>query len=731
MRGRPIMINFHEVTYKNFLSCGDRETVIQLDKTPTTIIVGDNGDGKSTFIDALVYVLFGKPFRKVRLGQLINNVNESDLLVTTTFSIGNNKYRIERGMKPSVFNIFANDELIPQTASNTDYQKILENDILKLNYKSFTQIIILGSASYKPFMQLKLSDRREIIENLLDISVFTEMNSILKAQIKDTKSSVQDLTHRMELTKERHKAKREQLNEAITVYDNRVKNIKNSIIDLEERIRLRILDRDGFEDTIAYLLDEISKYDDMEDRIQETKTIIANKESAVNNLKNEIKDVEKQNENISEINEDIARLKKEINEYEDNATELLKKQQNIKLERDSIPSTEKWAGLKEEIAILKSNIFQAEKSLKFYENNDICPECGQDIDDSFADNIVDSLNVDIESFTNSLNSAVEELELVEHNISRIKEIDEYLIKIDKELAFINTKKDMLLISLKEKEDELQKYEYTSPDVISGMKSEVDKYTSEINELRESIKKYVEKNEGMTATKNELVIVEKNYALCLQAIEQYETNVAKLKTSLNELESSSPSSVTEDDINELAEEIKTVNNELEKKKKLLHYYGITQKLLKDDGIKTNIIKKFLPIINATVNMYLDRFNFPINFSFDENFNETIRSNFRKDFCYYSFSEGEKARIDLSILFTWREISIRKSRNAANIIIFDEIFDGSLDAQGAENFMNILGVDDGGFNSFVITHDADVKTIDFDRVLSFSKAGHFSKMKETLT
>jgi DNA repair exonuclease SbcCD ATPase subunit len=473
------MIKFHSISYKNFLSTGDQGNMINLDKTLTTIVVGRNGDGKSTFIDALVYGLFGKPFRKVKLGQLINNVNEKGLYVSVVFSVGNKTYTVNRGMKPSKFEIYVNGELIPQPASNADYQHILENDILKLNYKSFTQIIILGSASYKPFMQLKLGDRREIIENLLDISIFSDMNTLLKAGVKELKSDIVDVKHKLELVKDRYKTKREYFQEAVEKRNKRIDDLEETIQDVSERNRLRHMDKDGFEESIEYIKEQIKEFEKTEESIRHTNVYISNKESALRVLTEEIDVSEEMNNKIHSLKDEIVDLKTAINEYESNIIELISEQDELIKERDNIPSIDKRDGLKEEIAILKANIFQSKEKLNFYDKNDTCPECGQDIGNTFADTVRESLNVDIKTYEDSINSAIVELEDIESNIVLLQKINDKLSTIDKSLMSVKMIKNNTITSITEKKTALDKLIFTSDEVLDDMKKEQEKYNIDI------------------------------------------------------------------------------------------------------------------------------------------------------------------------------------------------------------------------------------------------------------
>ena len=723
------MIHFNAIAFKNFLSVGDQPTEIKLDKTITSIVTGVNGAGKSTFVDAIVYGLFGKPYRKVRLGQLINTVNEKGLEVEIIFTIGNKTYTVIRGMKPSKFEIWVNGEMIEQPAKTADYQNMLETDILKLNYNSFTQIIILGNAAFKPFMQLKLSDRREIIEDLLDITVFTDMNKILKAKTKDLKQEIVDVSHKMELNKAKHKTSREYLLDATENHQKRIETTKRYLRDANRNARLREIDMDGFKEYIDAIENSMLGCEGYEDVLTKITNEISNFEISI--VREDSK-YETFSRNVSVIQGIKEKIKGCLVGVNDNM-EKIKKLNDVKKEIDfsisvyKINPNEK-EDIKTKLVLIMSGISSKQLKLKFYEKNADCPECKQAIDAKFRDDAIEDLELEIKEAQQEYDGYEKRLAVVERDIAGVAELNEHHIDYDKSINEHQQKIDKLENSVDLMRTSLKTMEILSEDQLNILKSNIDSMKKRVYSLSAERVDVKEKHE-------EYVKLEKSHVRVLHDLDmetikynEYIATAIKLGDELETLGDTPECSINQEDIDLLARWIKELDQIHIKKKRMLYYYGIVQRLLKDDGIKTKIIKKFLPIINATVNMYLDKMDFPINFMFDENFNETIQSNFRNDFCYYSFSEGEKARIDLSLLFTWREVSLKKSRNATNIIIFDEIFDGSLDGAGIDNFMNILGLGEE-YSSFIITHDEDVKTNEFDRNLDFTKDGHFSKLKES--
>jgi len=567
------MIIFDDIEYKNFLSTGNIPVKINMSGSKASIITGTNGNGKSTFLDALIFCLFGKPFRKVRLAQLINNINNSDMLVTCNFRIGDFKYKVVRGIKPAVFEIYADGKLIPQPARTKDYQTILENDILNFNYKSFTQIVILGSASFVPFMQLPLASRREIIENILDIGIFSQMNEILKGTTIVLKEEIDQKRHKLDFIKNEYKLKLEFYNDKVKNRDQRIFDIEDKILEYEKDIQV----------------------------IQEDRAILI-----------EIRDEkEKKLVDGGSIRETITDLEKAIFK-------------------------------------LKSDVKRWKKELNFYKKHAHCPKCDQKIDDEYKKTKTDSIKKDIEEAQNLIKL---------HNQS--KESYENVLDDNEKVVF-----------------------------------EYNKLYSDVEHLH-----------VLESIKSELV---ENLKKELRTITDSDDDVDAIKI----------------EIDQLVIDIKDLDVLLQKKIHIAHYYSIVHQILKDDGVKTRIINQYLPMINNTINKYLNMLDFSINFIFDGNFNESIYSQHMSDFTYHSFSEGEKSRIDLALLFTWREIALEKSRNATNLLIFDEILDGSLDNDGVENFMSIISADKNVSNVFVISHKDVAINSRFDQELCFKKRGHFS-------
>ena len=725
------MIHFRDIYFKNFLSVGDQPTHIQLDKAITTIITGTNGSGKSTFIDALVYALYGKPFRKVKLGQLINKVNEKGLEVEISFSIGNKDYTVKRGQKPALFEIYVGGVLIEQPATTADYQSILENDILKLNYKTFTQIIVLGSASFTPFMQLKLADRREVIENLLDISVFTGMNTILKSNIKDKKDEILEAEHQMELLKERYKSKREYFQESTVEHKRRVESIESDIKIATEQIRLRGIDKSGHEEYIDELENSMLGCEGYEDAIINISADIAKLETDIALDEVTVETVEGNSELVKSIEKKINdcknlladgnhRIKKLIDDLNDNEDVIESfKVQDITTERDNIRSA---------IAILSNEVVAKKVKVEFYEKNDDCPECKQGIDTKFKEGTITSLHDAIINEEKELDTYNDRLNQIDQDLKDHSTFIDKKTHIKNDITTLRNSIEQWKSSVNLMDVDISTREVKTESELNDIKVNIDRMKSDVYNLSNERAVLKEKNTEFVVLKDKLTDVYKNHALTLQTIDNHERTLIILQRDLKNLNDAPACSVTQEDIDEFITLIKDIDKDIAGKRHILHYFGIVQRLLKDDGLKTKIIRKFLPVINATVNMYLDSFDFPINFEFDENFNETIQSKFRNDFSYYSFSEGEKSRIDLALLFTWRETALKKSRSASNIIIFDEIFDGSLDNSGIDNFMSILGLDKEGYSSFIISHKYDVINSSFDRHLDFDKDGHFSKMME---
>jgi DNA repair exonuclease SbcCD ATPase subunit len=567
------MITFEKVRWKNLLSTGNFFTEINLTRSPNTLIIGNNGSGKSTILDALTFGLFGKPYRKINKPQLLNSINGKDCLVEVEFSIGNKNYKVVRGIKPNVFEIYVDGKMINQDAASRDYQEVLEKSILKLNYKSFTQIVILGSASFTPFMQLSASDRRAIIEDLLDIQIFSSMNTLLKQKVVQIKDAAIQLKYDLDLTEEKIKMKLQHLEE----------NEKNK----EEEITVK------------------------QKELKEN-------ESHIIELQSEIETIQK---TIDELMQDIS----------DKTSVESKNKKLIQLESK-----------------IENNIQKIEKDIEFYHDNDNCPTCRQNIEEEFKVNQIKERESKVEEQKKGLDQIKEEIKVID---ARIEEI----IKITKD--------------------------------INQQNSEIVKHNSSIF----AINKYI------TKLNDEIKI------LSLKKI----------------------SSVDEDEqlkeLNLKLEQLKDKQKELSSEKQ---YYDFATNLLKDTGIKTKIIKQYLPIINKLINKYLTSMDSFINFNLNESFEETIKSRHRDDFSYHNFSEGEKMRIDLAILFTWRQIAKLKNSTNTNLLILDEVFDSSLDVGGTEEFLKLMYDIGNDTNVFVISHKGDQLFDKFRSVIRFEKKNNFS-------
>ena len=570
------MIIFKKISWSNFLSTGDVPTTVFFDRSPTTLIIGENGSGKSTILDALTFVLFGKAFRNINKSQLVNTINEKGLLVTIEFSIGNKNFTVRRGVKPNIFEVLQDGKMIDQLANNRDYQEYLEKVILKLNYKSFTQIVVLGSSTFEPFMQLKQSDRRTIVEDLLDIQIFSSMNSLLKVKNSELKTAISDNDNKRELNVSKTKLQKNYI-ERLTE-DNQLDILKKQtdVSTFEDQKTLAIESLTTYHNEIQSLSDKLIT----EDKVQ-------TKKSEFSNLQNQIE---------------------------------------VKLKHD-------------------------QKEVKFYEKNSTCSTCKQHIDDEFKKEKITSLSTNIE----------------------------------------------------EKEQGLGK-----------ITTEIEQLKIQIEEFRDIGKQISEKNSQLAATKSK--------------IEALDNNIDRAKKDINELKNKKELDNSELNVLQLLEsELIELEKDYEEQCNTKQLYGYAHELLRDSGIKTKIIRQYVPIINKYVNKYLNELEFLINFSIDENFNETIRSQYRDEFSYSSFSEGEKMRIDLALLFTWRMVAKLKNSVNTNLLILDEVFDSSLDADGTEAFLKILNSLDEKTNVFVISHKGEILYDKFRSTIKFIKEKQFSKIE----
>jgi DNA repair exonuclease SbcCD ATPase subunit len=568
------MIVFEKVKWKNFLSTGNLFTEVPLNQNSSTLIVGTNGSGKSTLLDALCFGLFGKPFRNINKPQLMNSINQKDCLVEIEFSIKSKNYKIVRGIKPAIFEIYADNELVNQNAATKDYQEFLEKNILKLNFKSFTQIVILGSASFVPFMQLSAADRRAIIEDLLDIQIFSKMNTLIKEKTTTNKDDIL-----------RKKNQQNLLEKLLTVQLERLNELKQNNVD------------------------RISEY-----------------ELEITNNNSSIVELQKSNDN----------LKREINLRQEIVDSLLSAKTKIK----------KVTKLESQI---ENNISKIDTDLTFFATNDSCPTCKQAIQDAFKQNILSELNTKKTECLHGLELLKSKIDEEQKKIEEINTAQEDIQKYQTKIAVNNTS-------------------------ISSANDQIAKLQKQIDTVRNS--KNVDDLE-----KNEIASLKEQQVLC-------ETD---LKNLMNEKK----------------------------------YLDFATTLLKDGGIKTKIVRQYLPIINRLVNRYLSALDFFVNFNLDEAFKETIKSRHRDEFSYASFSEGEKQRIDMALMLTWRAVAKIKNSANTNLLILDEIFDSSLDTNGTEELMKILNLLENT-NLFIISHKGDILQDKFRNVIRFDKVNNFSRI-----
>ena len=569
------MIKFQTIRWKNLLSTGNSFTEIKLDKSTNTLIVGSNGAGKSTILDALCFGLFGKPFRKINIPNLVNSINNSNTVVEVEFSIGKKNYKVIRGIKPNVFEILCNGALVNQDAKSKDYQDFLEKTILKFNYKSFTQIVILGSASFVPFMQLSPADRRTIIEELLDIQIFTSMNGLIKERMAGIKEESSKNKYAMELASEKIKMQKQNIDE----------HKKNN-----------------------------------EDEIEKKKSEIVTNE-----------------EYIVKINKDIGLIQKHI----DALTKKIQDKSSIESKSKKLVQLE---------AKLETNIKKVEKDIAFYHDNDNCPTCKQTIDSDFKQIQVTESESKASLQKKALKELNSEYEKMQTRLNQIVEVSKHITEHNNEIVKHNS-------------------------TLTSINSYVAKLNKEIVELSNKKQNLTEENHKLKELKTELASLIKT---------QEELSIEK------------------------------------------HYHEYAASLLKDNGIKTRIIKQYLPIINKLVNKYLKAMDFFVNFNLNENFEETIKSRYRDEFSYSNFSEGEKMRIDLALLFTWRQVAKMKNSTNTNLLILDEVFDSSLDTVGTDEFLKLIHEMGTDTNIFVISHKGDQLFEKFRSIIKFEKKNNFSQV-----
>ena len=567
------MIIFKYVRWKNFLSTGNNFTEIQLDRNPTTLIIGENGAGKSTVLDALCFGLFGKPFRNINKPQLLNSVNNSNCLVEVEFEIGSKKLKVIRGIRPNIFEIYVNNKMYNQDANVRDYQKYLEQQVLKLNYRSFTQVVILGSSTFIPFMQLKARHRREVVEEILDIQIFSLMNMLLKMKLKEIASNTKDMEYQYELTEEK-----------IFLHEKYIDDMKAN-----------------------------------KDKLTEEKiTLLDGNEEEIFKKKTDITFHQKNNEELLLAIKDRNKVTTDHNKLCDIRSTLTEKKNNNS------------------------------RMVKFFKENNDCPACEQPLRNAIK--MVKSKQKEVDKFAMAL-----------------KELSQAILKSDNKQNAISTIADKI-------------------------------------------------------RKNEVHVAKEN-----SSVTQLEKFNATLQAEINQLQSGDVSKSDYDKLKKLKSKIVTVEELKQKLKEDQTYAEAVRSMLQDTGIKTKIIKQYLPIMNKLINTYLTSMEFYVNFTLDENFNETIKSRYRDEFTYESFSEGEKMRIDLALLFTWRAVAKMKNSTNTNLLMLDEIFDSSLDGAGTDEFLKILNTL-GGENVFIISHKQDALVDKFKSTIKFEKIKNFSHIME---
>ena len=569
------MITFKKLRWKNFLSTGNQYTEINFTSNSTNLIVGTNGAGKSTVLDALTFSLFGKPFRKINKAQLINSVNEKDCVVEVYFLIGNTEWKVVRGIKPNIFEISRNDKVLDQTSSAIDQQKWLEQTILKMNYKSFTQIVILGSTAFVPFMQLSAAHRREVIEDLLDIKIFSSMNMVIKEKIRQIREEIKTL----DLKKE-------------SLFD-KVEMQKNFIEELENRGNVKINDNQ---------------------------------------------------QRISNLDSEVDIYMRENSSLEESIFKYIKEQEEVTGASDKL---RKLGNLKGKISQKVSGI---DKEHKFFTENTVCPTCTQDIDEKFR------------------------LDRIDESQLKKKELQSGYQELEKTI----------------KDEEERERQFTI------LSKEITKLTHEVSQNNTKI------------------------FGCQRQIKDLESEIQKITSQFENRNTEN------EKLESFRESLQKTYDELAIKKDLINHYDFAYGLLKDGGVKSKIIKKYLPLMNQQVNRYLQMLDFYINFTLDDEFNETIQSPIHEDFTYESFSEGEKMRIDLALLFTWREVARFKNSVNTNLLIMDEVFDSSLDGFGTDEFLKIIKYVVKDANIFVISHKTGLED-KFESVIKFCKVKGFSQIE----
>lgn len=573
------MIIFQKLRWKNFLSTGNVFTEIDLTKSKSTLVVGENGAGKSTMLDALSYSLYGKPYRNINKPQLVNTINNKNMIVECEFKINNKNYIVKRGQKPALFEIYQNGKLLNQSAETRDYQQYLETSILKLNHKSFSQIVVIGSANFIPFMQLTAAHRRQVIEDLLDIQIFSTMNMILKEKANKNKQDLSEVEHKIDLV---------------------VQKIKQHKKHLE--------------------------------------TLRASNDEMIQLKEQKIAEIEK---NVSDGNKDLARLNEWCNSYEkildgDAYKKLLQKEKKLNELESQV--SQKFSRLT--------------KDLAFYTKSNDCPTCKQEIDLNFKEKTVHDLTCKIDEITNSKSIFESEYETLKIALEQYNEM---------KIEFDSANHEYMILDAKVE---------TWEDILKTLRKE-------LVELKTSTKETIE---GVDET------------------EQFKEELSTFEKFKEEL----------------------LNNK--------QIYDIASQILKDGGIKAQVIKQYVPVMNKLINKYLASMDFFVNFELNEEFEETIKSRFRDEFSYASFSEGEKMRIDLALLFTWRSVAKLRNSSSTNLLILDEIFDSSLDSNGTDEFLKILENLTADTNTFIISHKTDQLYDKFHSVIRFEKYNNFSRIAQ---
>ena len=570
------MIKFKSVKWKNFLSTGNNETKIELDRSPSTLIVGQNGSGKSTLLDALSFSLFGKPHRSISKNQLVNSINKKGTIVEVEFGVGQHDFKIIRGINPGKFEIWQNGNMINQASNARDYQKFLEQNILKLNHKSFHQIVVLGSSSFIPFMQLNAGNRRDVIEDLLDINIFSKMNNILKEKLGKLKEEIKDANYNLELTREKIDLQRKYIREITEINTGQVDSKRGAIQEAEQEIKT------------------------LQAECQQASTF------------------------INERNDEAEQLVKKLN---DKKQSLMNYRHQFELQ-----------------------VQNTVKDAKFYEDNKECPTCEQEIGQELRDR-------------------------------KINEAKGKAVKLKEALDDVATESTSVL--------------------------------SDIDDVNETVQEIRDKQQHIHTNNNTIGRLQKT-----------------IKTLHNDINNLTGSEGDLGQANSKLEDLFNTRDSIgDNKLRLMEdksYSDAAAEMLKDTGIKTKVIKQYLPVMNKLVNQYLQVLDFFVSFNLDENFNEVIRSRHRDAFNYASFSEGEKQRIDLSLLFTWRQIAKMKNSTSTNLLILDETFDSSLDHDGIDNLMKILGTLEDDSNVFVISHKGDLLDGKFRSKIEFAKERNFSKV-----